>query len=153
MRFRANVYKQPDIPQSRLDSLANAFLFNTSVAQLPPSQQAQARNVTAEIYVIQQGNQNLTFSLAPAPTAGASGETGGGGAVTPAGGAQIVRYPVPTIPEGDIDGFVQIDRHWTCPRQCYQRPDSATQRVQPRSITSRQRDLVPRSRHRHHHRQ
>ena len=58
--------------------------------------------------MLQQSNQNVTFSLAPAPTAGSSGESGGGGAVTPQGGNQIVEFPTPTTPEGDFDGFVQI---------------------------------------------
>jgi len=78
------------------------------VQALPPSQASQARNLTAEIYVLQQSNQNVTFSLKPAPTAGASGEQGGGGAVTPPGGSQQVKFPTPTTPEGDFDGFVQI---------------------------------------------
>ena len=58
--------------------------------------------------MIQQGDQNVTFNLAPAPTAGASGEQGGGGAVTPPGGSQQIRFPIPTTPEGDFDSFVQI---------------------------------------------
>ena len=108
MRFRANVYKQPNIPQSKLDDLANGFLIGTKVQDLPPSQASQARNLTAEIYVLQQSNQNVTFSLAPAPTQGASGESGGGGAVTPSGGNQVIKFPVPSTDQGDIDGFVQI---------------------------------------------
>lgn len=58
--------------------------------------------------MIQQGDQNVTFNLAPAPTAGASGEQGGGGAVTPSGGSQRILFPTPTTPEGDFDSFVQI---------------------------------------------
>lgn len=108
MRFHGNVYKQPNISQSKLDDLANVFLIDTSTDKLPPDQAAQARNLTASIYVIQQGNQNVTFNLAPAPLAGASGEAGGGGAVTPAGGNQQVKLPYPTTGEGDFDSFVQI---------------------------------------------
>jgi len=108
VRFHGNVFKQPNISESKLDDLANGFLIGTSVQSLPPSQASQARNLTAEIYVLQQSNQNVTFSLKPAPTAGASGEQGGGGAVTPPGGSQQVKFPTPTTPEGDFDGFVQI---------------------------------------------
>ena len=104
IRFRANVYKQPNIPQSKLDDLANVFLVDTSVQSLPPSQAAQARNLTAEIFVIQQENQNLTFSLAPAPTSAPDG-----GAVRPPGSGQIINYPIPTTDQGDIDGFVRIE--------------------------------------------
>lgn len=92
-----------------MDDLADAFLVGTSIKDLPPPQQSQARNLTAEIFVIQQSNQNVTFNLKPAPTAGASGQQGGGGAVTPNGGDQQVKYPIPTTPEGDYDGFVQIN--------------------------------------------
>ena len=72
--------------------------------ELPPSQAAQARNLTAEIFVIQQKDQNLTFSLAPAPTSGSDG-----GAIQPSGGSQTIRFPDPTTDEGDIDGFAPID--------------------------------------------
>ena len=77
--------------------------------ELPAPQASQARNLTAEIFVIQQSDQNVTFSISPAPTAGASGEQGGGGAVTPSGGSQQIIFPDPTTTEGDYDGFVQIN--------------------------------------------
>ena len=109
VRFHGNVYKQPNISQSKLDDLANIFLIDTSVDSLPPDQAAQARNLTAEIFVIQQSNENVTFNLAPAPSAGSSGDQGGGGAATPQGGNQQIKFPVPTTPEGDFDGFVPID--------------------------------------------
>ena len=58
--------------------------------------------------MLQQSNQNVTFNLAPAPSAGASGQQGGGGAATPNGGNQQIRFPDPTTPEGDFDAFVPI---------------------------------------------
>lgn len=100
--------KQPNITESKLDDLANIFLIDTSVDQLPPDQATQARNLTAEIFVFQSENENVTFHLEPAPSAGASGGQGGGGAITPPGGYQEIRFPIPTTPEGDYDGFVQI---------------------------------------------
>ena len=109
LRFHGNVFKQPNITEQKLDDLANVFLVGTSVEDLPPSQASQARNLTAEIFILQQSNQNVTFNLEPAPTAGASGEQGGGGAVTPHGGSQQIRFPIPTDAEGDFDGFVQIN--------------------------------------------
>ena len=108
VRFHGNVYKQPNISQSKLDDLANIFLIDTSVQSLPPPQASQARNLTAGIFVIQQSNQNVTFNLAPAASAGASGDQGGGGASTPQGGSQQIKFPTPTTPQGDYDGFVQI---------------------------------------------
>ena len=108
MRFHGNVYKQPNISESKLDDLANGFLIGTSVQSLPAPQASQARNLTSEIYVLQQSNQNVTFNIEPAPMAGASGEQGGGGAVTASGGSQVIKFPVPTTSEGDYDGFVPI---------------------------------------------
>ena len=82
---------------------------------LPPSQASQARNLTAAIFVIQQDDENVTMSLAPAPTAGASGEQGGGGAVTPQGGNQVVNIPTPTTDQGDFDEFIQINSDGLAP--------------------------------------
>ena len=109
LRFHGNVYKQPNISREKLDDLANVFLIDTSVEELPPPQASQARNLTASIFVLQQDNQNVTFDIKPAPTAGASGEKGGGGAVTPPGGNQTIRFPEPTTEQGDFDRFVQIN--------------------------------------------
>ena len=109
LRFRGNVYKKPNISREKLDDLANAFLIDTSIDKLPPSQADQARNLTAAIFVLQQKDRNVTFSLAPAPTAGASGEQGGGGAVTPGGGNQEIKFPYETTLQGDFDAFVPID--------------------------------------------
>lgn len=83
-------------------------MIDTSVDKLPPEQATQARNLTAEIYVLQQENENVTFHLEPAPSAGGSGDKGGGGAVPAPGGSQEIKFPTPTTPEGDFDGFVQI---------------------------------------------
>ncbi|KAI9846136.1 MAG: hypothetical protein M1838_001395 [Thelocarpon superellum] len=109
IRFHGNVYKQPNISEAKLDDLANGFLIGTSVSKLPASQAAQARNVTAEIYVVQQGNQNVSFHVEPGATAGASGQADGSGAVVPKGGFQNIFFPTPTTPEGDYDGFVPIN--------------------------------------------
>ncbi|KAI4134844.1 MAG: hypothetical protein LQ347_001183 [Umbilicaria vellea] len=96
LRFHGNVYKQPNISESKLDVLVNIFLIGTSVQALPPSQASQARNLTAEIFILQQGNQNVTFSIAP--TAGSSGN-------------QIIKLPTPTTPEGDFDSFLPISNN------------------------------------------
>ncbi|KAL8955107.1 MAG: hypothetical protein Q9183_006787, partial [Haloplaca sp. 2 TL-2023] len=109
LRLHGNVYKQPDTSQEKIDDLANIFLIDTSVEELPPDQADQARNVTRSIFVLQQDEKNVTFELEPAPTAGASGEQGGGGAVTPNGGNQRIEFPYPTTDQGDFDAFVQIE--------------------------------------------
>lgn len=109
LRLHGNVYKQPNISRSKLDDLANIFLIDTSVEKLQPSEADQARNLTASIFVIQQGQQNVTFDLLPAPQAGSSGEAGGGGAITPQGGNQEINFPYLTTDQGDYDSFVQIN--------------------------------------------
>ncbi|KAJ6493604.1 hypothetical protein C8R47DRAFT_1185065 [Mycena vitilis] len=105
-----NVFKQPNISQSKLDDLANAFLIDTSVSQLPADQAAQARNLTAEIYVVQQANLNISINIAPATS---SGKTNGTGQTLTVG---------PTSAEGDFDAPMVI-------------PDPNTQ-LQPGNETS-----------------
>lgn len=109
LRIHGNVFKQPNISNDTVDRLANFFLIDTSVADLPPSQQDQARKLTKEIYVVQQANQTVTMGILPGPELGSSGQPGGGGGVTPAGGQKVVTLPYPTTPEGDFDVFVPID--------------------------------------------
>jgi hypothetical protein len=111
VRFHGNVYKQPNTSNETLDSLANKlFIYGTSVEDLPADQQAQTRNLTSEIFVVQQGNVNVsTIHLEPAPSQGASGQPGGGGATTPQGGTQDITLPYPTTDEGDFDVFVPIN--------------------------------------------
>jgi hypothetical protein len=102
------IYKQPNTSESKLNDLANIFLIGTSISQLPPDQAAQARNLTAEIFVVQQGNQTVAMHLEPAPSAGSSGQTGGGGAVTATGGTQNLVLPGVTTVEGDYEAYVPI---------------------------------------------
>lgn len=53
----------PDVSQDKVDDLANAFLIDTSVKDLPDDQKAQARNLTREIFVVQQGHENVTVDF------------------------------------------------------------------------------------------
>jgi len=108
IRFHGNVYKTPNISQSKIDDLANIFLTDVDIKDLPADQQAQARNLTKEIFVLQQGGVNVSMHLEPAPSAGASGQPGGGGAITPGGGTQNITLPHETTVEGDFDVFVPI---------------------------------------------
>ncbi|KAI9805363.1 MAG: hypothetical protein M1833_005816 [Piccolia ochrophora] len=108
LRLHGNVYKQPETDRAKLDDLANIFLIDTSVEELSESEANQARNLTASIFVVQQDDEEVNFYLEPAPKAGASGEEGGGGAVTPNGGSQNITFPYPTTEQGDFDAFVPI---------------------------------------------
>ncbi|KAF7714030.1 Uncharacterized protein PECH_000519 [Penicillium ucsense] len=109
VRFHGNVYKQPNTSRSELDRLANVFLVGTNIKDLPPSEQDQARNLTAEIFVVQQPHVAVnTIHLEPSPSQGASGQPGGGGSSNTTGGVQSVTLPYNTTAEGDFDVFVPI---------------------------------------------
>ncbi|CAN9191177.1 unnamed protein product [Alternaria alternata] len=115
VRFHGNVYKFPDISQSKVDDLANVFLIDTSVDQLPDNQKAQARNLTRSIFVVQQGGENVSMSLEPAPMQGGDGEPGGGNSVEAPGGVQNLTLPYETTVEGDFDVFVPIQSNGLLP--------------------------------------
>lgn len=115
IRFRGNVYKFPNISQEKVDDLANGFLIDTSMSKLSPSEQDQARNLTRSIYVVQQGDQNVTMNLEPAPSQGGDGEPGGGNSIPATGGVQNISLPYPTTEEGDFDVFVPIQSNGLLP--------------------------------------
>ncbi|CAG8050421.1 unnamed protein product [Penicillium olsonii] len=109
VRFHGNVYKQPNTSVSTLNKLANVFLVNTSISDLPKSQADQARNLTAEIFVVQQPEVAVnTIHLEPAAGQGSSGQPGGGGSSNTTGGTQDLTLPYNTTVEGDFDTFVPI---------------------------------------------
>lgn len=109
LRVHGNVYKLPDLSNDTVDNLANVFLIDTSVSQLNQTEQDQARNVTKEIYVVQQGDVNVTVNILPGPQRGGDGEPSGGGGVTAGAINQTIQLPYPTTPEGDFDVFVSLD--------------------------------------------
>lgn len=108
VRFHGNVYKVPDISEDRLNDLANGFLIDYKIEDLPENEQRQARNLTQAIFIVQQGDQNVSFHLEPAPLQGASGEPGGGNSITPNEGYVNVTFPYETTTLGDFDAFVPI---------------------------------------------
>lgn len=109
VRFHGNVYKQPNTSVSDLNKLADVFLIDTKITDLPASQQDQARNLTAEIFVIQQSHVAVnTIHLEPAASQGSSGQPGGGGSSNTTGGSQDITLPYNTTAEGDFDAFVPI---------------------------------------------
>lgn len=108
VRFHGNVYKMPNISQEKIDDLANVFLIGVDIDQLNSTEQDQARNLTKEIFIVQQGDRNVTMHLEPARSQGGDGEPGGSNAITPPGGSQNVSLPYETTPEGDFDVFMPI---------------------------------------------
>ncbi|CAA9957389.1 hypothetical protein CFE70_000950 [Pyrenophora teres f. teres 0-1] len=116
VRFHGNVYKFPNISQSKVDDLANIFLIDTSVDKLNNSvQQDQARNLTRSIFIVQQSNVNVSMSLEPAPSQGGDGEPGGGNSVQAPGGVQNLTLPYETTDQGDFDVFVPIQSNGLIP--------------------------------------
>ncbi len=115
--FHGMVYKQPNTSAQTLDDLANKlFIYGTNVSSLPPDQQAQTRNVTSEIFVVQQGNVAVSpIHIEPAQSQGGSGQPGGGGATTATGGTQDITLPGNTTVEGDFTVFMPINSNGLTP--------------------------------------
>ncbi|CAG8972570.1 hypothetical protein HYALB_00011420 [Hymenoscyphus albidus] len=108
LRFRGNVFKQPNISESKLNDLANVFLVGTSIDKLQPAEQAQARNLTAEIFVVQQGDRQVSFNIEPASSQVTDGTGNGSNAITPGGGSQNITLMGTTTVEGDFDQFLPL---------------------------------------------
>jgi hypothetical protein len=51
------------LSQEKVDDLANVFLVDTEVKDLSKSQQAQARNVTKSIFVVQQDDVEVKMNF------------------------------------------------------------------------------------------
>ena len=144
VRFHGNVYKQPNTSTHDLNDLANKFLPNVDITSLPPSQQVQARNLTAEIFVLQQGDVNAsTIHLEPSSGQGGSGLPGGGGGTNATGGAQDVTLPYPTTPEGDFDVFVPIKSNGLMPGNTTQQIQRLETQVEGATLGNATAYLVP----------
>ncbi|KAL7623636.1 hypothetical protein AAE478_005188 [Parahypoxylon ruwenzoriense] len=126
VRVHGNVYKQPDISQERLDDLANVFLIGTDIDELAGSEQTQARNLTASIFVVQQGDLNVTVNFENDVDARPDAS---GGVINAAGGVQSIKMPYPTTDEGDFDAFV-ILQNTTGPNGGYLIAGNATSSIQ-----------------------
>ncbi|KAI1762539.1 hypothetical protein GGR53DRAFT_413840 [Hypoxylon sp. FL1150] len=105
VRIHGNVFKQPNISESKLDDLANVFLIGTDIDELTVSEQKQARNLTAEIFVVQQKDQNVTINFVNDVDVRPDAS---GGVINAEGGAQSITMPYLTTTEGDFDSFVLL---------------------------------------------
>ncbi|RDA94841.1 hypothetical protein CP533_4290 [Ophiocordyceps camponoti-saundersi (nom. inval.)] len=108
VRVHGNVYKTPNISESKIDSLANVFLIGTSVDKLQPQEQAQARNLTRSIFVVQQGDRSVTMDFVNDVSVRPNSS---GGAVNAGGGSQKINLPFNTTRQGDFDVFVKLDQN------------------------------------------
>lgn len=103
VRVHGNIYKQPNISTEKLNDLANVFLIDTDIEDLPADQQNQARNLTAEIFIVQQDNEQVIVDFVQNVAVNPATDSG---AVNAAGGAQTITMPYNTTAEGDFDSFV-----------------------------------------------
>ncbi|KAK4453848.1 hypothetical protein QBC34DRAFT_195100 [Podospora aff. communis PSN243] len=101
-----NVYKVPDISEDKLNDLADGFLIDTDMDDLSPAQQAQARNLTASIFVVQQAEVNVTIDFVVSANGGVGSEKG---TVEAAGGGQSIPVPEKTTDQGDFAGWLKLE--------------------------------------------
>ena len=127
VRVHGNIYKKPNISQSKLDDLANVFLIDTDIEDLPASQQDQARNLTSEIYVVQQDNEQVVINFVNGVTVNPDTDSGG---VSAAGGSQTITMPYNTTAEGDFDSFVILQNTTGTNGSSYMMPGNETDQVQ-----------------------
>ncbi|EJP61928.1 actin filament organization protein [Beauveria bassiana ARSEF 2860] len=130
VRVHGNVYKVPDVAQEKIDKLADAFLIGTSVKELGDDGKKQARNLTREIFVVQQGHENVTVEFAVRSSNSSSPR--GGAYVNAKGGGQEIKLPFETTTEGDFDVFVALRNESSKANNtnAYLLPGNATTKIQ-----------------------
>lgn len=96
------VYKDPGLDNGRLNDLANVFLVDTDIEDLPANEQEQARNLTRNIFSVPQEDQNITFTFVP------NFEPPNAGLVAAKGGQQTIQYPGTTTDLGDFAAFIPL---------------------------------------------
>lgn len=126
VRIHGNIYKQPNISQEKLDDLANVFLIDVDISELPASQQDQARNLTSEIFIVQQDDEQVVIDFVNNVAVNSSND---GGAINAKGGAQTITMPYNTTAEGDFDSFVVL-QNTTGASGGYLMPGNETDQIQ-----------------------
>lgn len=126
MRIHGNIFKQPNISEQKLNDLANVFLIDTDITDLPEDQQNQARNLTSEIFVVQQDNEQVVIDIVNDATVDPNTDSG---AISAAGGTQNITMPFNTTDQGDFDSFV-ILQNTTGPNGGHLLPGNETDRLQ-----------------------
>ncbi|KAI0198846.1 hypothetical protein F4808DRAFT_434697 [Astrocystis sublimbata] len=130
VRIHGNIYKVPNVDQKKIDSLANKFLIGVDLDELPPDQQAQARNFTQSIFVVQQDNVSVTVNFQPNVDVEPDAS---GGVFNAKGGAQSIDLPYNTTSEGDFDAWLTL-KNTTGPNGGHLLAGNATQRIQALNV-------------------
>ncbi|KAI1799308.1 hypothetical protein F4811DRAFT_568391 [Daldinia bambusicola] len=133
VRVHGNVYKQPNISEEKLNDLADVFLIDTDIDELSIPEQRQARNLTASIFVVQQGDMNVTIDFVNDVDVRPDAS---GGVVNAEGGAQSIDLPYKTTAEGDFDTFV-ILQNTTGPNNGHLIAGNATSSIQALNMYAR----------------
>lgn len=126
VRIHGNIYKQPNISTEKLNDLANVFLIDTDITSLPADEQDQARNLTSEIYVVQQDDEQVIVDFVQNVAVNPASDSG---AINAAGGAQTITMPFNTTAEGDFDSFVLL-QNTTGTNGSYLLPGNETNQIQ-----------------------
>ncbi|KAL2361256.1 hypothetical protein RJZ56_005875, partial [Blastomyces dermatitidis] len=103
LRFRGSVYKQPNIADRMLHTLASMFLLGASIKKLPPANYAHSLNMTRSVFILKQSHTKVSFHVTPDTSLDAHSEdtllwTEG----------QDIEVPGVTNMEGDFDSFIEI---------------------------------------------
>ncbi|KAF3766557.1 hypothetical protein M406DRAFT_228886, partial [Cryphonectria parasitica EP155] len=126
VRVHGNIFKQPNISTDDLNSLANKFLIGSNIQDLPADEQDQARNLTSEIFVVQQDNEEVIINFVNNVAVNSSTDSG---AINARGGAQNITMPYNTTAEGDFDSFVVL-ANTTGASGAYLLPGNETDKLQ-----------------------
>jgi hypothetical protein len=126
LRVHGNIFKQPNISREKLNDLANVFLIDVDIESLPEDQQNQARNLTSEIFIVQQDNEQVIIDIVNDASVDPNTDSG---AINAAGGAQNITMPYNTTDQGDFDSFV-ILQNTTGPNGGHLLPGNETDQLQ-----------------------
>ncbi|KAJ2895081.1 hypothetical protein MKZ38_006903 [Zalerion maritima] len=131
LRVHGNVYKLPNVSQDKIDDLANIFLIDVDIEDLDENQQENARNLTKSIFVVQQGDLEVTMDFVS--NVDVEPSSGGGTVNAQAGGDQTITLPYNTTDQGDFDVFVTLDNS-TGPDGGYTTPGDETSSIQTLNV-------------------
>ena len=120
------VYKDPGLSDEKLNGLANAFLVDKEITELPANEQDQARNLTREIFSVPEDDVNVTMKFVSnfKKVDGLSGSL-----VPAAGGDQSIQLPYQTTELGDFAVFIPL-QNTTGQSGGYMKPGNTTTDIQ-----------------------
>ena len=120
------VNKDPGLSDEKLNDLANVFLVDKEITELPANEQNQARNLTREIFSVPEDDVNITMKF----VSNFKKVDGLSGSLVPAGGGdQSIQLPYQTTELGDFSVFVPL-QNTTGPNGGHMKPGNSTTDIQ-----------------------